>query len=209
MNWERIWNDPVWSKVIAGLILGAGSLALALVPKEPLSLGLLIAVIVLGGGLLAWTLFRAPVAWIFDGFLGMVGGGGELRVISFQATGRNRSGKAYHDINGYLVSNIDNSHSEQLHFVIGGMPALPSSTAGIPSGATFQIMIPLCDVTKGYDAYLKEYEFLQRWGAFRFVVELDGYQYERAFSHRRVSEQIEKFRRVANPTPKPQVRVRS
>ena len=105
-------------------------------------------VILLGVALLAWTFVRAPVAWNFDGFLGMVGGGGELRVISFQATGRNRSGKGFHDINGHLVSNIDNSLSEQLHFVIGGTPVLPSSTTGIPPGATFQIVIPLCDMTK-------------------------------------------------------------
>lgn len=208
MNWQRIWNDPVWSKVIAVVIVSVGSLAYALVPKDPLGLGVVFGVILLGVALLAWTFFRAPVAWNFDGFLGMVGGGGELRVISFQATGRNRSGKGFHDINGHLVSNIDNSLSEQLHFVIGGTPVLPSSTTGIPPGATFQIVIPLCDMTKGYDAYLKEYEFLQRWSAFRFVVELDGYRDERVFSQRRVSEQIESFRRVANPRPEPQVRAR-
>ena len=66
-------------------------------------------------------------------------------------------------------------------------------------------MIPLCDMRQGYDAYLKEYDFLRRWSAFRFVVELDGYRYERTFSQRRVSERIEKFRRVANPLPEPQV----
>jgi hypothetical protein len=208
MNWQRTWNNPVWSKVIAGVILGAGSLALALVPKDPISLGILVCVILLGGALLVWTLFCAPVAWNFDSFLGMVGDGGDLRVISFQANGRNRSGKGFHNIQGHLVSNIDNSISEQLHFVIGGTPVLPSSTTGIPPGASFQIMIPLCDMTKGYDAYLEEYDFLRRWSTFRFVVELDGYRHERAFSQRRVSEQIEKFRRVANPAPEPQVRVR-
>lgn len=209
MNWQRIWNDPVWSKVIAGVILGAGALALALIPKNPLFVGISVSVAMLGGLLLALTLFRAPVAWNFSGFLGMSGGGGELRFTSFQASGRNRSGKGLNNIHGHLVSNIDNSISEQLHFVIDGTPVLPSSTTGIPPGADFQIMIPLCDTAQGYEAYLKEHDFMQQWSAFRFVVELNGDRYEHTFSKSRVVELIENFRKVANPLPKSQVRVKS
>lgn len=206
MNWQRIWNDPVWSKVIAGAIFGAGSLAVALAPTDPVTLGLLIIMIAIGSVLLLWTLFRRSVSWTFDGFLGMVGGGGDLRVISFQTTGQNRSRHGFHSVKGHLISDIDNSMSEPLHFVIGGTPVLPSSTAGVPPRASFQVMVPLCDMTKGYDAYLTEYDFLKRWSAFRFVAEMDDYKYEKAFSHRRVSRQLERFRKIANPPPKPEVR---
>jgi hypothetical protein len=208
MNWQRIWNDPVWSKVIAGVILGAGALAYPLIPRNPLYISILGSIVLLGVSLLAWTLLRAPVAWNFGSFLGMVGGGGELRVISFQANGRNRSGKGLNKIQGHLVSNIDNSISEQLHFVIDGIPVLPSSTTGIPPGADFQIMIPLCDRAQGYEAYLKEHDFMQQWSAFHFVVELNGDRYEHTFSKRRVVGMIEKFRSEANPQSKPQVRIK-
>ncbi len=32
MIWQRIWNDPVWSKVIATLIVAVGALAWRIVP---------------------------------------------------------------------------------------------------------------------------------------------------------------------------------
>jgi hypothetical protein len=107
--------------VIASIILGSGALLLALVSREPLLLGTLVAVALLGGVLLAWAFLRPPIAWRFDTFLGMVGGGGDLRVISFQATGFNRSREGFRTVQGHLVSNIDNSISDQLHFVIGGL----------------------------------------------------------------------------------------
>lgn len=209
MNWQHIWDDPVWSKVIAGIILGAGAFLLAILPPDPLWMGILVSIFLLGSSLLGWALLRAPVVWNFVNFLGMVGGGGDLRIPSFQASGRNRSKKGIHNIQGHLISNIDNSISEQqLHFVINGIPVLPSSTTGIPPGANFVVMIPLCDMAKGYDEYLKEYDFIQRWGTFRFVAELDGFRFERNFSKRRVIGLIEEFRKVVTRQPEPQVRVK-
>jgi len=208
VSWRRIWNDPVWSKVIAGIVLGSGALILAIVPKDPLAVEILVLVVLLGGALLAWAFLRPPLAWKFDSFLGMVGGGGDLRIISFQASGFNRSRVGFRSIRGHLVSNIDNSISDQLHFVVGGVPVAPSATTGLPPAASFQIAVPLCDTAKGYDAYLSEYDFLRKWGSFRFVAELDGYRYERSFSQRDVSRTIERFRRAANPAPKPEVRAK-
>jgi hypothetical protein len=208
MSWRRIWSDPVWSKVIAGVILAAGAALLAITPRNPLVSAILAVVVFLGAALLAWAFLRSPIAWKFDTFLGMVGGGGDLRVISFQATGFNRSRRGLHSVQGHLLSKIDNSLSDQLQFVIGGTPVPPSATTGIPPAATFQIMIPLCDSTKGYDAYLTEYDFRRKWSSFRFVADFDGDRYERDFSQREVFRVIEGFRRVANPPPKPEVRMR-
>lgn len=185
-----------------------GAALVAITPRDPIPLTILVAVVLLGAGLLMWALLRAPIAWKFDGLLGMVGGGGDLRVISFQASGFNRSRRGFRSIQGHLVSNIDNSISDQLHFVIGGAPVPPSETTGIPPAAAFQVMIPLCDSAKGYDAYLTEYDFLRNWSSFRFVAEYDGYRYERDFSQREIARVIERFRRVANLPPKPEVRTR-
>src|SRR5437660_671019 len=153
-----IWNDPVWSKVIATVVVGVSVYALSLVRKNPRTAGIFAAVLLTGSVLagsawLIWLFLRPPIAWRFDNFLGMVGGGGELRIISFQATGFNRSGTGHRSIKGHLVSNIDNSTSDQLRFVIGGVPVAPSATTGIPPGASFQITISLCDASKGYDGY--------------------------------------------------------
>ncbi len=208
MSWQHIWNDPVWSKVIAGVILAGGATLVAIAPHDPVWLTILVAVIGIGAVLLLWVFLRKPIAWKFDGFLGMVGGGGDLRIISFQASGRNRSGRGLRSIQGRLVSNLHNSISDPLHFVIGGVPVLPSATTGVPPAAAFQVMVPLCDQAKGYDAYLTEHDFRRRWNSFRFVAEVEGNRYERNFSQRKVSRVIERFRRVANPPPKPEVRLR-
>ncbi len=178
-----------------------------LVPKDPLPLSVLIAVVLLGASLLIWALFRPPIAWKFDTFLGMVGGGGDLRIISFQAAGSNRSRVGFHSVRGHLVSNIDNSVSDQMRFVIGGVAVAPAATTGIPPGATFQIMIPLCDATRGYDAYLSEYEFLRKCSSFRFIAELDSQRFERNFSEREISKTIARFRKAANPSPIPHIQV--
>jgi hypothetical protein len=154
VSWQRIWNDPVWSKVIAGAILAVGPALVAIAPRHPVSPTVLAVVVLLGVALLVRALLRAPIGWKFDCFLGMVGCGGVIRVISFQASGFNRSRRGFRSIQGHLVSNIDNSISDQLHFVIGGIPAPPSATTGVPAGAAFQVMIPLRDSAKGYDAYL-------------------------------------------------------
>lgn len=193
--------------MIAGIILGSGAAILPLVPREPLPLSGLIAVLLLGATLLTWAFLRPPIAWKFDNFLGMVGGGGDLRIISFQAAGSNRSRVGFRSVQGHLVSNIDNSLSDELHFVVGGVAVMPAATTGVPPGATFQVMIPLCDATKGYDAYLSEYEFLRKWSSFRFIAELDSQRYERSFSQREVSKTIARFRRIANPSPIPHVQV--
>ncbi len=208
MNWQRIWNDPVWSKIIAWVILSSFAFALDLIQENPLWGGISVFVVMLGGSLLVWSKWREPVVWNFESFLGMVGGGGDLRVISFQADGRNRSSKGLNNIQGHLVSNINNSNSEPLHFVIDGIPVLPSSTTGVPPGADFQIMIPLCDRAQGYEAYLKEHDFMQQWSEFHFVVELNGVRYKHTFSNHRVVGMIEKFRSVANPQSKPHVRIK-
>lgn len=69
--------------MIAGIVLASGALILAIVPRDPSSLGTLVLLVLLGGALLAWAFLRPPIAWKFDSFLGMVGGGEDLRIISF------------------------------------------------------------------------------------------------------------------------------
>lgn len=206
MNWRRIWNDPVWSKVIAGAILGVGSVAWAIIPQSVIARLTVVLLVLAGGLLLAWQFLRPKITWNFENFLGMVGGGGQLLINSFQASGNNRARTGIYSVSGHLVSNIDNTKSGSLRFVIGGQPVPPDETTGIPPRASFQIMIPFTEGGTSTEPRLSEYDFLRRWSSFRFVAQLDETRYERNFSQKRVTALIEMFKRVANPLPKPEVR---
>lgn len=218
MSWRKIWNDPVWSKVISTAIIAATSAIGAWLITRPFNTqlwaitGMTAASIMLLIGIffLFKAIFRPLVEWKFDGFfLGMVGGGGDIRIISFQASGRNRSGKGINFVKGHLISNMDNSVSTDLHFVIGGTPVLPSETSGVPPGADFQVMVPLCDTKDGYNSYLTESQFLHTWASFRFYVEMDGRIFEKNFSQDEVRRKIDEFKKLANPPAAPQVRRKS
>ncbi len=151
-----------------------------------------------------WFFLRSPIRWEFgDYFICMGASGGDIHFTGFQATGFNRSRTGINSIQGHLVSKIDNSISDTMHFVIDGHIVLPSDTTGIPPGASFNISVPLRDPTP-----LSENEFLRKWSGFRFVVDIEGCHYERSFSRREVSRQIEKFRQEVNPAPRPEVRMR-
>lgn len=206
MNWRKIWNDPVWSKVIAGLILAAPAVAWNATPRTFLAHSFLVLVGGSGAGLLIWVSRRPMVAWDFDNCLGMVGGGGIIFFNGFQASGVNRSRDGIHSVTGHLVSSIDNTRSPDLRFVIGGQPVPPEETTGIPPGASFQVMIPFTKRSSSDEARLSEPEFLRRWSTFRFIAKLDDYKYERVFSPKRVIRVVEDFKRIANPLPKPEVR---
>ncbi len=58
MDWKQIWNDPVWSKVIAGIILAAGAALLVVVPRNPVSIGILTIVAFCGAAVIAWIPLR-------------------------------------------------------------------------------------------------------------------------------------------------------
>ena len=201
--WQRIWNDPVWSKVIAGIILILVTWISAIVTKSLLySIIMVVAMIIVM--LSACFILRSPIRWEFgDYFICMGTSGGDIHFTGFQATGFNRSRTGINSIQGHLVSKIDNSISDTMHFVIDDHIVLPSDTTGIPPGASFNISVPLRDPTP-----LSENEFLRKWSGFRFVVDIEGRHYERSFSRREVFRQIDKFRQEVNPAPRPEVRMR-
>lgn len=194
----------MWSKVIAALILSAGAAAWAIVPDKPVVRLAVVVLLVVGVALAGWLIVRPKIVWTYENFLGMVSGGGQLLVNSFQATGRNRSRRGIRSVGGHLVSNIDNTRSGPLQFVIGGQPVEPRETTGIPPGATFQIMIPFTE--SATEPRLSEHQFLSRWRSFRVVVQLDDMKHEKNFSEKRVMSLIERFKRVANPPSPPAVR---
>lgn len=84
----------------------------------------------------------------------------------------------------------------------------PQKTTGIPPSAHFQVMIPLCDTSKGYEAYLTENEFLKKWATFRFVYEDDKPHTVKTFSKREVKCAIQAFNEIANLPPKAEVKIK-
>ena len=205
MLWRRLRRDPFWSTVVSGLI---GVLVGALLERilgNPW-LTSLVAILVIFA---LWFLLRHPIKWNFDNFLAAAGGGGRVLIEGFQASGVNRSRATFKSVSGKLVSLMDNSESEPLQFVMNGQPVDASTTSGIPSGARFQVMIRLTDPTAGPDDRLTPHEFRKRWATFRFVVELDGLEFQRRFSRRSVDRVIEQFDRVANPRPEPEVKLKN
>jgi hypothetical protein len=200
---KKIWNDSVWSKVIAGLILAFLMAVVSI--SSYIVLGLAV-----GGVILALMLIlrdiKQPIVWNYgESFLGWVGGGGDLRFVGFQANGRNCTGKGITKISGYLTSDMDNSKSKPLHFVINGLIVLPSETNGIPQKADFLISIPFYEQNK-YEEYLTEDQLLRQWGEFRFVVDYDDVHYERKFTSREVLKLLERARKAIRVEIKPEVR---
>src|SRR5262249_13060745 len=154
--------------VIATAICAAGAGLWLVIPKNTPGFAIVLIAVLCGVALFVSVLFRSPIAWNFDGFLGYVGNNQGIRFTAFQAQGFNRSRREIRSIQGWFVSNIDSSVSGDLQFVVDGNLVPPPATMGIPPRATFLIAIPLCDVAKG--DYLTEQDFRRKWSTFRFVV---------------------------------------
>jgi hypothetical protein len=143
------------------------------------------------------------VEWDFNGFLGLVGGKGEIRVVNFQAKGKAR--RPILKVSGFVRSDMTNENSSALSLNIGGHLVAPEAANGIPVGADFGIAVPFVSNTLDYETYLTEFDFLERFGAFTFVVEFDGVRSEYPFSSTLVRQQLETFRKHVLPSDRPGV----
>ncbi len=147
---------------------------------------------------------RGGVQWTFRNFFAPTGGGGEIRFPNFQAFGKNGK-QPIAKISGFIRSDLTGEQLYNLGLVIGGRMVPPSKTYGIPPNAEFTVTIPLSEKALDYNTYLTEYQLLERFGAFTFVVFLDGARYEFPFSTTQVRKSIDAFRAYVLPPEKPRV----
>ncbi len=145
--------------------------------------------------------FRQPIQWDFSGyFLGMSAiEGKNIHISSFQARGHNKTKHHFHQVNGYLESNIN---GERIPLLLESMP--PEQTNGIPPNCNFWIRAIFRD-TSALREGIEAENFLKRFSDFTFVIEFDGKKYHKRFPYKVVAKQISSFWQESNPAPRPAI----
>ncbi len=119
------------------------------------------------------------------------------------------STKAVNKVSGYVRSNI-NAEQRRLYVSAASGLVPPDQIVGIPPGAKLEIQSPfipveasslIADVTKMLD----EPTFLERFGDFTLVIELDGQKEEHRFSRDDIDRMLAAGKRVIYGVPRPQI----
>ena len=162
--------------------------------------------------MLPWV---GPVVWNVDDpntagfFIGMQQQRGqEIRVLNFQASGRNTSPNAISSVKGYIKSLTTNRELPIYLIVIDTVPNIPfqvpvpiapEETYGIPPYADFLVTtakVPFPDPQKDG---LSVTQFLSDFASFDFVFEYDGRTYKHHFSTEDVKKQFDTFKNISSP----------
>jgi hypothetical protein len=206
---KKIWNDPVWSKVISSAIIaGCAFIYTTFASARPV-ITIIADIVIFLAIVFALCLIiirlvqnlRQPIQWDFSGyFLGMSAVEGKnIHISSFQARGYNRTKRHFYHVNGYLESNIN---GQRVPLLLESMP--PEQTNGIPPGCNFWIRAIFRDTSAPREGIEAE-NFLKRFSDFTFVIEFDGKKYHKRFPHKVVAKQIASFWEESNPIPTPAV----
>lgn len=137
-----------------------------------------------------------PIRWNFRGFLGMTADDwSDLRVVGFQATGRNRRARPLAEISGCIRSDIT-GQEVPLQLNIGGDPIPPEQAYSIPGRATFGVvcMLPQHPNRDGLMRGPPAGKFLRQFGGFTFVFQAEGREWNIHFSHEEVAGLINSWR---------------
>jgi hypothetical protein len=142
----------------------------------------------------------------------------EIRVLGFQAHGKNNSNDPISQISGYIRSDKTNAqrpiylqaqdqeeNKALACFPHPWIPTLPDQTFGIPPLADFEIGTydkPYAEV--GKDG-IPLSQFLSTFSPFTVVLEYDGTKLERRFSQAEINKQIEIFQKSLNPLSAPHI----
>lgn len=138
---------------------------------------------------------NSPIRWNFENFVGMQGHNLDKNptwyILSFDATGSNRSKKPIRNINGYLQLDYT---GEQFPMKFIGESELKEldELIAIPPGEAIHISIPLVtdDVDKElWQGFTPAY-FLDRYVPFTFFIEIDSKVYKYKFSESRIKRKI-------------------
>jgi hypothetical protein len=205
---KRIWNDPVGSSVIGGLIVlsitGLGTLVISQITQDRILLP------VTAVGLLALLTIALVTVRRLTGidldtsgyFLGMTGDGTKISIRTFQAKGRNKSNRPITKVAGHVRSNLTNE-TFPLYMNLDGNLVLPEDTNGIPPKSPFAIVVPFVEHPESEG--LDEDNFLRRLADFTLNLDFDGERFSFHFSPNRVRRQVQLFRRQITPAMEPRV----
>lgn len=144
-------------------------------------------------GILFWSK-RWGVSWWFGRFLWISGKLNGLRLISFDATGRNNTRGPLRNLDGYL-ENLKSGERVPLYIQVGGIPQKLSDVKQIEAGIEFTLRAPFggsFGATFGEGPHLSVVECWRKWPSFRFVFEYNGEKFSKKFRRRRVSREIMK-----------------
>jgi hypothetical protein len=219
---RRLWHDPVWSKVIASLIM-AGLPILAIIVVSAITNNPLTTIIACGvvcivclTTVLIYKRSHGITFYLHNGYISMQCSGGKInKVQNFVFGGRNNSDKPITKASGRVQSNITNE-IYPIYFNVDGDLVPPSETNGIPPRGDFQIVVPFArdndggfvkgtngkwDANQGVD--LKT--FLANLEDFTLMLEYDGMTHKRRFRPRNVRQEIEAIRKRITPPIKPKI----
>jgi hypothetical protein len=173
-------------------------------------------------GPIAWNIEQAAQGSAY--FLNMMKTfGKELRILGFQAHGRNISTDPISHLSGYIRSDLTNAQipiylqaqdadQTKIHacFPHPWIPTAPDETYGIPGFAEFDIGTyekPFVEIslTEGVKEGVTAADFLATFVPFTVVLEYDGGNIKRKFSRTEVEQQFTIFEAGLNPLSNPHV----
>lgn len=140
----------------------------------------------------------------------------EIRVLGFQAHGKNNSNSPISRFNGYIRSDLTNAQrpiyilaqdadETQIPACIPRIPTLPQQTLGIPAFGDFDIAtFEKASIIPGNDGIVVS-KFINDFVPFTLVLEYDGGRIERQFSRAEVNKQIEIFEKTISLQSVPRV----
>lgn len=140
--------------------------------------------------------FFGPVRWDYRGFIGLTADDWtNLRVVGFQAHGRNRTAKPLLKVEGCIRSETTNQEIP-LQLNLGGDPVPPERTYAIPARASFIVvcMTEQSPEPNGNDRAQHADHFLSRFGGFTFVFRADGREWNYRFPYEEVAGFVRAWR---------------
>ncbi len=206
MSLKEIWNDPVWSKVIAGSILAiAAFLLTSLTHLPPWALiPFLVAII------LIWVFWPKPVKWargyFFLGLNGLQEPNSPLKVwvSGFQLKGQNRSKTAIETISGFIKSDIS-GEKISLEMNIKGSPHPCDKVQAIPPNANFDLVASFMTLQNAHEGGRDPEVFLKDFGSFRAEIEINGKKQILKFTKKDCLKLINKFKEQNNSRTKNEI----
>jgi len=213
VKWHAISEAFVrWRQKMAWILVAlgfGGALALGIAIGGLLLRGGPLGTIPQSGGRITWS-FDQPG----DNYFLNIGrlGDQELRVVGFQAHGKNTSTDPISEFSGFIRSDLTNVQ-RQVYLLAQDpnnvnrpplgpqmmLPTLPDETYGIPGLADFDISThdkPFTEIGKDGEPLS---EFLRKFGAFTLILKYDGATIERHFTIEQIKAQAALLEKQTSP----------